>query len=122
MALEVLEANLEALNYHNAVLEEATPEDREQRQNHSQTSQWWKEVNKRGTARLPKRSTEAKNLDDDEQKIYENLTQLNKVTEERSQQQAEEHSQQQARRAQPTAGEKSTANSRREEHSQASSR
>ena len=27
-----------------------------------------------------KSSTEAKNLDDDEQKIYENLTKLNKVT------------------------------------------
>ena len=27
-----------------------------------------------------KSSTEGKNLDDDEQKIYENLTQLNKVT------------------------------------------
>ena len=46
---------------------------------------------------MPERSTEAKNLDDDEQKIYENFTQLNKVT--------EEHSQQQARRAYPTAGE-----------------
>ena len=50
---------------------------------------------------MPKRSTEAKNLDHDEKKIFENLTQLNKVS--------EEHSQQQARRAQPTAGEKSTA-------------
>ena len=29
---------------------------------------------------MKKSSTEAKNLDDDEQKIYENLTQLNKVT------------------------------------------
>ena len=33
-----------------------------------------------------------------------------------------EHSQQQARRAQPTAGEKSTANSRREEHRQQQAR
>ena len=41
MALEVLEANLGAVNYHKVVLEEATPEDdREQRQNHSQKSQW----------------------------------------------------------------------------------
>ena len=63
---------------------------------------------------MPKRSTEAKNLDDDEWKTYENLTQRNKVSEEHSQQQGDEHSQQQARRAQPTAGEKSTANSRRE--------
>ena len=30
------EANLGAVNYHKAVLEEATPEDREQRQHHSQ--------------------------------------------------------------------------------------
>ena len=44
---------------------------------------------------MPRRSTEAKNLDDDEWKIYENLTQLNKVT--------EEQSQQSDRRAQPTA-------------------
>ena len=46
---------------------------------------------------MPNRSTEAKNLDDDEWKIYENLTQRNK--------EAEEHNQQQARRAYPTAGE-----------------
>ena len=59
---------------------------------------------------MPKRSTETKNWDDNEQKIYENITQLTKVT--------EEHSQQQARRAQPTAGEKSTANSRRESKEQ----
>ena len=90
------------------MLEEGTPADREQRQYHSQ---------KRGKARLPNESTEAKNLDDDEWKIYENLTQLNNVTEKHSQQQArkavngrrEEHSQQQARikrteRAVPTAG------------------
>ena len=65
-------------------------------------------------------------MDDDELKIYENLNQLNKVTEQHSQQQAEEHcqqqaekhSQQQARRTLPTAGEKSTGNSRREEHTQ----
>ena len=66
---------------------------------------------------MPRRSTEAKNLDNDEWNIYENLTQLNKVTEEQSQQQAEEHSQQQARRAYTTAGEnqknrKSSANCR----------
>ena len=66
MALEeVPEANLKAVNYHKVVLEVATPEDREQRQNHSQKSQWWKEVNERGNSRLPKRSTQAKNLDDD---------------------------------------------------------
>ena len=56
------------------------------------------------------RSTEAKNLDDDEWKIYENLTQRNK--------EAEEHNQQQARRAQPTAGEKSIPNSRGESKEQ----
>ena len=83
---------------------------------------------------MPKRSTAAKNLDDDEKNIYENLNQLNIVTEqhgqqqaeEHSQQQAEEYSQQQARRVQATSGEKniansrqkSTANSRREEHTQ----
>ena len=70
---------------------------------------------------MPKRSTEAKNLDEDEQKIYENLTQLNKVT--KTCQDAKEHCQQQARRAQPTAGEKSVPNSREKskepkEHSQ----
>ena len=43
---------------------------------------------------MPKRSTEAKNLDDDEQKIYEKLTHLNKVT--KMCQDAKEHSQQQA--------------------------
>ena len=58
---------------------------------------------------MPRRSTEAKNLDDDEWKINENLTQLNKVI--------EEQSQQSDRRAQPTAGEnqknrKSSANCR----------
>ena len=37
--MEVLEANLGAVNYHKVVLEEATPEDREQRQNHRQKSQ-----------------------------------------------------------------------------------
>ena len=62
--------------------------------------------------------SQRKRHDDDEQKIYENVAQQNKVTEEHSQQQAEEHSQQQARRAQPTAGEKSIPNSRREEHTQ----
>ena len=62
-------------------------------------------------------------MDDDEQKMYQKLTQLNKVTKtsqqanEHSQQQAKEHSQQQARRAYPTAGEnqknrKSSANCR----------
>ena len=51
---------------------------------------------------MPKRSTEAKNLDDDEQTIYEKVTQLNEVT--KTCQDAKEHSQQQARRAQPTAG------------------
>ena len=59
---------------------------------------------------MPKRSTEAKNLDDDEWKIYENLTQQNK--------EAEEHNQQQARRAQRTAGEKSIPNSRGESNEQ----
>ena len=34
MALEVLEANFGAINCHNAVLDEATPEDREQEKNH----------------------------------------------------------------------------------------
>ena len=53
-----------------------------------------KEVNERGNARLPKRSTEAKNLNDDEQKMYEKLTQLNKVT--KTCQDAKEQSQQQA--------------------------
>ena len=43
-------------------------------------------------------------------KIYENHTQRNKVT--------EEHSQQQARRAQPTPGEKSIPNSRKESKEQ----
>ena len=62
----MLEANFGSVSHHKVVLEEATPEDREQRQNHSQKSQWRKEVNERGNARLPKRSTEAKNLDDDE--------------------------------------------------------
>ena len=100
--------NLGAVNYHRVVLEEVTPEVREHRENHSQKSQWWKEVNERGNARLPKRSTEAKNWDDDEQKIYEKLTQLNKVT--KTCQDAKEHSQQQAV--------KSVANSRREEHTQ----
>ena len=38
--LEVPEANLGAVNYHKGVLEEATEEDREQRQNHSQKSPW----------------------------------------------------------------------------------
>ena len=61
---------------------------------------------------MPKRSTEAKNLDDDEKKIYENLTQLNKVTEEHSQQQARRAQPTAGRRAEPTAGEKSTANIR----------
>ena len=56
------EANFGAVNYLKVELEEATPED-----------------------------TEAKNLDDDAWKIYENPIQRNKVT--------EEHSQQQARRA-----------------------
>ena len=36
--VEVLEANFGAVNYHK-VVEEATPEDREQRQYHSQQSQ-----------------------------------------------------------------------------------
>ena len=35
VALEVLEANLGAVSYHKVVLEEATPDDREQRQNQS---------------------------------------------------------------------------------------
>ena len=39
VALEVPEAKLEAGNYHKVVLEEATPEDREQRQHHSQKTQ-----------------------------------------------------------------------------------
>ena len=47
--------------------------------------------------------------DDDEQKIYENLTQRNKVTEVHSRQ---------ARRAQPTAGEKGIPNSRGESKEQ----
>ena len=37
--MEVPEANLGAANYHREELEEATPEDREQRQYHSQKSQ-----------------------------------------------------------------------------------
>ena len=65
---------------------------------------------------MPKKSTEAKKLDDDEQKIYEKLTQLNKVT--KTCQDAEEHSQQQARRAQPTADEKSIPNSREDSREQ----
>ena len=40
MALEVLEANLGAVNYHKVVLEEAAPREREQEQNHRQKSQW----------------------------------------------------------------------------------
>ena len=36
MALELPDTNLGAVNDHKLVLEEATPEDREQRQNHSQ--------------------------------------------------------------------------------------
>ena len=51
---------------------------------------------------MPTRSTEARNSDDDEKKIYEKLNQLNKVT--KTCQDAKEHSQQQAV--------KSTANSR----------
>ena len=73
-----------------------------------------KEVNERGKARLPRRSTEAKNLDDDEQEIYQKLTQLNKVT--KTYQDAKAHSQQQARRAYPTGesqkNRKSSANCR----------
>ena len=38
---------------------------------------------------MPKKSTEAKTLDEDEKKTSKNLTQLNKGTEEQSQQQAE---------------------------------
>ena len=102
VALEVPEANFGAASYHKVVLEETTSEDREQRQNRGQKSQWWKEVSERGKARLPKRGTEAKNLDDDEQKIYENFTQLNKLTK----------TCQDARRAQPPAGEKGIPNSR----------
>ena len=37
--MEVQEANLGAVNYHKVEPEEATPEDREQRQHHSQKSQ-----------------------------------------------------------------------------------
>ena len=37
--MEVLEVNLGTVNYHKVVLEEATPEDRELRQKHSQKSQ-----------------------------------------------------------------------------------
>ena len=61
---------------------------------------------------MPKRGTEAKNLEDDEQKIYETLTQLNKVT----------NTCQKGEGTQPTAGEKSTANNRREEHTQQQAR
>ena len=50
---------------------------------------------------MPRRSTEAKNLYDDEQKFHENLTQLNKVTEEYSQQQVRIK---RTERAVPTAG------------------
>ena len=39
VALEVHEANLGAVNYQKVELEEATPEDREQRQHHCQKSQ-----------------------------------------------------------------------------------
>ena len=52
-------------------------------------------------------STEAKNLDDDEWKIYENLTQRNKVTEEHSQTAGEK-----------STGEKSIPSSRRESKEQ----
>ena len=93
--MEVHEANLGAVNYHKVELEEATPEDRGQRQHPSQKPVMKRSQRKR-QRRLPKWSTEAKNLDDDEKKIHDNLTLWNKVT--------EEHSQQQARRAQPTAG------------------
>ena len=37
--MEVHEANFGAVNCHKAELEEATPEDKEQRQHHSQKSQ-----------------------------------------------------------------------------------
>ena len=38
--MEVLESNFGAVSCHIVVLEEATPEDREQIQNHLQKSQW----------------------------------------------------------------------------------
>ena len=79
-------------------MQEATPEDREQRQNHSRG-----EVNERGNARLQERITWT-------------------TTSGRSQQQAEEHSQQQGRKAQPTARQKSIPKSRREQHSQQQAR
>ena len=38
--VEIPETNFRTVNYHKVVLEEATPEDKEQRQNHSKESQW----------------------------------------------------------------------------------
>ena len=67
---------------------------------------------------MPKWSTEAKNLDDDEWKIYENLTQRNKVTEEHSQQQAEKPTAGTANSRQKSTGEKSIPSSRRESKEQ----
>ena len=94
VALELPEVNLVPVSDHKVVLEEATQEDREQRQKRSQKSQWRKEVDQRGSARLPKRSTEAKNLHDDEQRIYQKFTQMKKVT--KTSQNDKEHSQLQA--------------------------
>ena len=59
---------------------------------------------------MPKRSIEAKNLDDNEQKIYENLTQLNN-----SRQKSIANSKQ---KSIANSKQKSTAKSSREEHSQ----
>ena len=101
--MEVPEANLGAVSYHK----------KQRWRRRRQKTENRNRVNERGKARLPQRITEAKNLDDDEQKIYEKLTQLNKVT--KTCLKTKEHSQRQARRTYPTTGEnqknrKSSAN------------
>ena len=84
MALEVIGADRGAVNYHKVVLEEATPEDRKERQE----PQLEEPVVKR---RPRKRQSQ--------------IAEKEHRGEELGRRRAEVHSQQQAKRAQPTAGE-----------------
>ena len=63
--MEVHEANFGAVNNHKVVLEEATPKDREQRQNHSHRASGEKKSTKE-TKPDCRNGAQAKNLDDDE--------------------------------------------------------
>ena len=95
VALEVSGMNCRVVSYHKVVLKEATPEDKEQRQNHSQKSQWWKEINERSRVILPKKEHRSEELGRRRAEDPRESHSAEKQAEEQSQQQTEEQNQQQ---------------------------